>query len=65
MPTLAWVVLRRMSRAISEALHIETFGFFSSPPSRQDKYRTWCEKRGVQPYPFANAEPPNVRARWL
>jgi hypothetical protein len=65
MSAKAVMELRRMNDSISDALGINKFGFFSSPPSRMNKYRAWCERRDVSPYPFRDVDPPKIRTRWL
>ena len=50
---LAWVELIKMRRAISNALGIPIDWRRHPPPPRTaERYRAWCDKYGVQPYPF-------------
>ena len=65
MSVKAFMKLRLMNKAISAALGIDNFGFFATPPSWPNKYRVWCAKMGVSPYPFDDIEPPAVRTRWF
>lgn len=60
----AFVQLRSMNGAASQALGTP-IRFFRTPPGRQDRYRSWCQKRGLAPYPFPDAVPPPVRVRWF
>jgi hypothetical protein len=49
--------LRRMNRAISSTLGVP-IGVRShpGPPLAAEKYRAWCRKNGLEPYPFKPKE---------
>lgn len=40
--------LRRFHRAASHALGVHVG--WNDPPSRESKFKEWCEKKGIQPY---------------
>ena len=61
----AGLELHRMNKAIARSVGIEEFGFFAGPSSRPARYRAWCEKHRISPYPFSNVEPPLVRTTWF
>jgi hypothetical protein len=54
-----------MNKEIARSLDIPPFPFFSGPPSRQREYRKWCEKRGLDPYPFQGVRTPHIPTRWI
>lgn len=69
---LAWLLLTvralieisRMNRAIHASLRVH-FGFFGGPPSSRGKYLAWCQRNGLEPYPYKTTDPPEVVTRWL
>ena len=49
----AWIELSRMRKSISKTLGIPINVWSNPPPPRDvDKYRLWCIKNGLTPYPF-------------
>ncbi len=59
------IEFRRTNDAILHSLKIDGFGSYATPFDGSDEYRTWCEKMGLEPYPFRDAEPPVIRVRWF
>jgi len=67
-PTIAAVLVyrRRGAAATARALGIK-IGLSSGPPRRDDEYRRWCDKVGLEPYSapnrFGAGEPPFLQTK--